>query len=459
MSDVRVRFAPSPTGYLHVGGARTVLFNWIYARQRGGQFLIRIEDTDKTRSQPELTDNILEMIEWLGFDWDEPPVHSSDRLDAHVAAAKQLQERGQTYYCDCTKEAVEERARARKAPPGYDGFCRDRGLDDAPDRALRFRTPRDGVTVFDDLIRGRVEVANATVEDFVLLRGDGSPVFLLANAVDDADMAITHVLRGEDHVAGTTRYLLIRNALGFGEPPVFAHLPLLVNEKRQKLSKRRDDVSVVDYKNRGILPEAMVNYLALLGWGPPDGVEIRPFAEIVDLWRIEDVNSAPAFFDLKKLSHFNGSYIRSLPLDEFLERARPFLADHEGANDALVAIAPDVQERVTTLAEVDVYIDFLYLDEPKFDEREWEKVAGRGDSAPILDAVIAAYESCVWEEGQLHEELGVIADNLAIKTKPVQLAVRVAVTGRAVGPPLFKPLTVLGRDRTLARLRAARARL
>ncbi|MFN0092467.1 MAG: glutamate--tRNA ligase, partial [Acidimicrobiales bacterium] len=261
--NVRVRFAPSPTGYLHVGSARTALSNWIYARSVGGAFVLRIEDTDADRSRPELIDQILRTLEWLGLDWDEGPIRQSGRVERYDHAVDTLLRAGWAFH--------------------------DEG-------AVRFRTPDEGVTGWDDVIRGRVEFDNVNLEDFVIRRSNGAATFLLANAVDDLDMGITHAIRGEDLVNTTPKVLLLMHALEAAAPPVYAHLPLLVNERRQKLSKRRDDVAVEDYRDRGYLPEAMANYLATLGWGAPDGVEVRPMAEIVSLFRLEDMNKASAFF-------------------------------------------------------------------------------------------------------------------------------------------------------------------
>src|SRR5262249_4311748 len=284
----------------------SALCNWLFANANDATFVLRIEDTDAERNRPELTDNILEMLEWLGLGWDGEPIHQSDRFDEYAAAADRLIELGVAYWCDCTTEQVQSRNKAARekglgGKPGYDGFCRDRGLSSGPGRALRFRVPDEGVTGWDDLIRGKVAFENEDIEDFVVVRSNGNPTFFLANVVDDHAMEIAHVIRGEDHVNGTPKYLLLRAALGFGAPPVFAHLPLLVNAQRKKLSKRRDDVSMANYKERGFLPEAMRNYLSLLGWGPPDGIEVRPIEETVGLFRLEDVNPSPAFFDLKKL--------------------------------------------------------------------------------------------------------------------------------------------------------------
>lgn len=466
-----MRFAPSPTGYLHVGSAQSALFNWLHARHTGGRFLLRIEDTDAERNRPELTANILEMLDWLGLAWDGEPVHQSQRTERYAEAAAALVDAGAAYACDCTQEQVQARAKERGGAPGYDGHCRDRGLEPGPGRALRLRVPHDGGAVgWTDLIRGEVRFEHRNIEDAVLVRSSGAPTFLLANAVDDLDMGITDVVRGEDHVNSTPKYLLIRAALGAPAPPVFAHLPLLVNEARKKLSKRRDDVSVADYRARGYLPEAMRNYLALLGWGPPDGVEVRPIEEIVKLFELSAVNAAPAFFDVKKLTHINGEYLRAMPTEAFVDAATPFLGDGARAGDALRALGPLVQERVRTLAEVDGYVDFLYLADPPIDEAAWEKAMVRGKAAPeMLDATIAGLDAMApkdWSAAAIRgvveaatAELGFVNTEGRPQLAKTQGPVRVATTGRSVGPPLFEALEVLGRDVTLERLRAARSRL
>ncbi len=424
----------------------------MYARKEGGEFLLRIEDTDTERNRPELTDNILDMLRWLGLEWDGDAVRQSDRGDLYQSAAEKLRAGGRAYYCECTAEQVQARNKAAGGKPGYDGYCRDRGLEPGPGRALRFRAPDDGVTSFDDVIRGTVSVGNDTIEDFVLLRSNGTPTFLLANIVDDADMQITHVLRGEEHLNGTPKYLLLRDPLGLDYRPVFGHLPLLVNEQRKKLSKRRDDVSVEDYKNRGFLPEAMRNYLALLGWGPPDGVEVRPIDEMIDLFRIEDVNPSPALFDIKKLTFVNGEWIRRLSADDFLARARDFVD-----SPALDALAPLAQERVKVLDELPEYFD--WLDAPADDPRSWDKAMKPPLAAQALDAVLQSYEGAPWNRDELHARFIAIAEELEVSPRKVDAPLRVATTGRTVGLPLFDVLEYLGRDETLARVRAARVRL
>lgn len=461
----RVRFSPAPTGYLHVGGARAALFNWLFARQQQGEMLLRIEDTDVERSRPELIEVIFRTLEWLGLDWDGVPVRQSERAERYRDATERLLAAGSAYRCDCSPDDVKARTAGRPVP-GYDGHCRDRDVGARPGVAVRFRVPDDGSTSFSDVIRGEVTFDHANLEDFVVRRSDGSATFFVPNAVDDLDMGVSHVIRGEDLVNVTPKVLLIRSALGHDDRPVFAHLPLLVNAQRKKLSKRRDDVSVEDYRDRGYLPEAMRNYLALLGWGPPDGVEIRPFEEIVELFRLDDVVPSPAFFDPQKLDHLNGAYIRALPVASFVREALPWLETSgrwspESFRLADVeALAPVVQERVTTLAEVPEWVDFLFVDEPAIDEASWKKALKLGDAvAGILDGAMAAYAAAPWRAEDLLDLTRELAEGLALKLGRAQAPIRVAVMGRDVGPPLFESMQVLGRERVLERLRAARARL
>jgi glutamyl-tRNA synthetase len=460
--SVRVRFSPAPTGYLHVGGARTALFNWLYARHVGGTFVLRIEDTDAAMSRDELVEGIERTMRWLGLDWDEGPLRQSARKDLYRTAVDKLLASRHAYHCDCTREEVDARTKGNPTP-GYDGYCRDRGVADG---VVRFRTPDEGTTVVHDLIRGDVSFDHSTVEDFVVQRTDGSAMFLLANAVDDADMRITHVIRGEDLLPATPKILLLRAALGGGEPPVFAHLPLIVNEKRQKLSKRRDDVAVEEYRERGYLPEAMRNYLALLGWSPSGDDEIVPVERMIAEFRIEDVKPSPAFFDVKKLDAVNGEYIRALPVATFVRESLPWLEldppwPPERFDLAVFeAMAPVVQERVRTLAEVPAMVDFLFLDAPAVDPDAWVKAFERTPAAPaLLDDVMAVYAECDWEPSTLHRLTAEAGEHHGLKLNKAQAPVRVAVTGRTVGPPLFESLHVLGRERTLARLRQAKERL
>lgn len=469
----RVRFSPAPTGYLHVGSARSALFNWLYARHTGGTFVVRVEDTDTDRSRPELTEAIFDALRTLGLDWDET-YHQSDRFDVYRAAADRFLAEGLAYRCDCTQEAAKARAEARGGPPGYDGHCRERDVPPGEGVVIRFRTPDEGVTGWDDVIRDRVEFDNAQLEDFVIVRSNGVPMFLLANAIDDIDMGITHVVRGEDLVNTTPKVLLLREALGATDHPVYAHLPLIVNEQRKKLSKRRDDVNVGDYLARGFLPEAMVNYLATLGWGAPDGVEIRPVAEIVELFDLADIGKSPAMFDIKKLSHFNGEYVRQLPVDEFVRRVEPWTsgADVPWPTErfdpaAFASLAPLVQERVVTLDEVPALVDWLFCPDAPEDEASWTKEMGKAHAVPVLDSALAGVDaSDEWTADVVRaivEQAAVDAGLVGAEGKPQlgksQAPVRVATLGRSKGLPLFESLELLGRDETRRRLAAARARL
>ena len=451
MEKVRVRFAPSPTGYFHVGSARSALFNWLYARQRGGTFILRIEDTDTERNQEEHVEGIQRAMRWLGLDWDEGPFFQSQRGERYQAAIDKLLADRSAYACDCSPEELA----ARGGPPGYDGFCRDRDLEPTLGRVIRFRTPDEGVTVVNDLIRGQPEFANATIEDFAIRKSSGQPLFILANVVDDADMEITHVIRGEEHLTNTAKYELLWSALGYGAYPVFAHLPLLVNEKRQKLSKRRDKVALEQYRDEGYLPEAMANYLALLGWSPGDDREILSRDQLIAEFRLEDVKSSPAFFDEKKLSAVNGEYIRALPDGEFVARSQAWLADR------WVPIAGPVQERARTLADVYAMTAFLFLPEPRLDVAAWEKgVRQQPAFRALLAGALEAFAECHWDAATLKDVTAAVGEAVGVpQLGKAQAPIRLAVTGRSVGPPLFESLEAMGREATLARLRAALARL
>lgn len=458
---VRVRMAPSPTGFFHVGSVRTSLYNWLYAKQQHGTFVLRIEDTDAERNREEWVDLIYDTLRWLGLEWDEL-YRQSDRAELYAAAAAKLEADGRAYWCDCTRDDVDARARERGGPPGYDGFCRDRGLGPGEGRALRFRTPDGGATVVHDVVRGDPSFENSTIEDFVVVRSNGSAIFILANVVDDGDMRITHVIRGEDHLPNTPKHLLLWDALGYGPHPVFAHLPMIVNEKRQKLSKRRDPVAVEQYRDEGYLPEVILNYLALVGWSPADGRERMTVEEMIDAFRLEDIGRSAGFFDVAKLRAFNGDTIRELTLEDFVERALPFVRREpwgDRIDEAVFRrIAPLVQERVAVLGEVAPMVDFLFLEAPPEDEASWAKGMKAG-AAEVLDAAAAAFAEAEWSGPVLKDTLTAVGEGLGLNLKRTQAPVRVAVTGRTVGPPLFESLELLGRETTLARIAAARARL
>ncbi|MEY3618710.1 MAG: hypothetical protein RL726_1408 [Actinomycetota bacterium] len=469
MTDVaspRFRFAPSPTGFFHVGGARTALYNWALAKRLGGTFVLRIEDTDEARNKPEWTQGIIDALAWIGVKRDDPtfegPYFQSEYAQAHVAAAHRLFAEGRAYYCDLTSEQIQERSK-QNSKPGYDGYSRDRGLEPGPGRVLRFRVP-EGTTVVEDLVRGRVEFANDTIEDFVLLRGNGSPMFLLANVVDDVSMRISHVVRAEEHLPNTPKQQMLWEALGH-RPPVWAHVPVLVNEQRKKLSKRRDKVALEQFREEGYLSDAMVNYLMTLGWAPHGDDEIVPWSRIEAEFRLEDVNHSPAFFDLKKLAAFNGEYIRAMSIDQFISACEPFLVDDvpwtPDQFDASVfrAMAPLAQTRMVTMNEIVSLVDFLFLAEPIIDDAAWSKTFGGDEATAMLNDAIAAFGATVdWSADALKTVLEAAGAARGMKLGKAQAPVRVAVTGRTVGPPLFEALELLGRDTTLARMRAAAER-
>jgi glutamyl-tRNA synthetase len=448
----------------HVGGARSVLFNWALALKAGGTLVLRIEDTDAARNRPEWTEGIISALAWLGIDSSqyEGPYFQSANLAEHSAAAERLYDQGRAYYCDCTRDDVV--ARTGDQHRGYDGYCRDRGLGPGPGRAMRFRSPDEGVTVIDDLVRGKTVFENSTIEDFVLARADGSILFLLANVVDDMVQRITHVIRSEEHLPNTPKQQLLWEALG-QKPPAWGHLSVVVNEKRQKLSKRRDRVSLESFRDEGYLAPAMRNYLMLLGWAPRDDREIMPFDEMVAEFRIEDVNPSPAFFDVNKLRAFNGEYIRALPVDEFITAVQPWLVapaapwPADRFDPAVFAqLAPLAQTRVALLSDITPMVDFAFLPEPVVDETSWTK-AMREPAADLLAEVAAAYEDVPWQPDALRERLEAIGASFGLSLGKAQAPVRVAVTGRTVGLPLFESMTVLGRAETLRRIESARERV
>jgi glutamyl-tRNA synthetase len=462
----RYRFAPSPTGYFHVGGARTALYNWILALQSNGVFVLRIEDTDDSRNNPQWTQGILDALAWLGIDNKdshfEGPFFQSANAALHVEAAEKLFAQGAAYYCDLSSEDIQKRAK-ESGKQGYDGYSRDRGLGPGEGRVLRFRVP-EGATIVQDQVRGSVEFDNSTIEDFVLLRGNGSPVFLLANVVDDITQGITHVVRAEEHLPNAPKQQMIWRALGH-EPPSWAHVPVLVNEQRKKLSKRRDKVAVEQYREEGILSAAMKNYLMTLGWAPTGDTEIVPFEKITAEFDLSSVNHSPAFFDIVKLHSFNADYIRAMPLDEFIRACEPWLTGEEApwqasAFDAKVfaEIAPLVQTRVQLLQDVPSMVDFLFCDLPTIDDAAFAKAFAPEWASATLIEIRDAFKTSEFTPDALKAVVESIGEKHSLKLGKMQAPLRVAVTGRSVGPPLFEPIAMLGRDATLKRIDVALAK-
>jgi len=488
--DVRVRFAPSPTGYFHVGGARTALYNWFFARQSGGKLILRIEDTDTQRSDSSWTEGILQALSWLNISIDEGPYFQSERKHLYQAAAEKLFLEGKAYACDCTREDIDKRTKG-SARIGYDSYCRDRGLAPAEGRALRFLTPDAGITIVNDIIRGEVEFSNTAIEDFVLVKSNGDPLFVLAVVVDDQDMGITHIIRAEEHLPTTPKALLLWRALSDKKFPIFAHLPVLVNEKRQKLSKRRDKVAVEDYKEMGILPEAMVNYLTILGWAPKDGSEIFQPQKALAEFNLSEVNHSPAFFDEKRLLYFNGQYIRALDDQIFIEKAMPYLEKSYPAiarEDILQAFAPlaaVTKDRVATLHECVELLSFLFTDPFIPDEEDLQKAVVNSEFAQalireVLSKIIeikpSGTENSLNRQNDIAEGdssknkssftadvikdiLVTSADMFDLKLAKAQAPIRVSTLGKKAGLPLFEALEALGRQEVIKRLDATLSKI
>ena len=449
-----------------MGGARTALYNWLLALKNNGTFVLRIEDTDESRNQPQWTQGIIDALAWIGIDSNDPhfegPYFQSTNAEAHVAAAHKLFAAGHAYYCDLTTEQIQERAKAAGLN-GYDGYSRDRGLAAGPGHVLRFKVPA-GKTIVHDTVRGEVEFDNSTIEDFVLLRGNGTPVFLIANVVDDMTMNITHVVRAEEHLPNTPKQQMLWDALGV-TPPVWAHVPVLVNEQRKKLSKRRDKVAVEQYREEGILPEAMVNYLMTLGWAPIGDTEIVPWEQIVQEFSLESVNHSPAFFDIKKLQAFNGEYIRKMSLSDFVDAANNILTSDAATwpaerykPEVFAAMAPLVQTRVAVMAEVVDMVDFLFMAEPPIDDAAFTKAFSADFAIPTLTQIATAFETIEWNAESIKQAVEAVGTEHEVKLGKLQGPLRIAITGRTVGPPLFEPIELLGRDESLRRIRAALSR-
>jgi glutamyl-tRNA synthetase len=469
--DIRVRFSPAPSGSLHVGSARTALFNWLFAHHHGGEFLLRIEDTDLARTREEWVTGVEDMLRWLGTEWDGAVVRQSQRFSEYRAAAEQLVDEGAAYECFCTPEEIaarNEAARAAGRSPGYDGHCRDltaaeraaMAAEGRP-RSLRFRTPDQGASMFLDLVRGEVRVEWATISDFVIVRADGTPLFFLANAVDDLEMGITHVIRGEDLLDSTHRILALRAALDPRPPPEYAHLPLIVGPDRAKLSKRHGAVSLEELRDAGYLPVALRNYLGLLGWAPEDGREILDANELVGAFDLKDVTHAAAAFDYEKLDWLNGEWIRRLPLRELeaaiLPLAKARYGDRVDLNRLRAALELG-QERSSTLGRLLEQSDFLFVDESDFEiePSAWDRLVG----TDRVDEVLAAVERYLEQlpDGETVDLLPVL-DDLGVNRRKTMPAVYAAIEGRPAGLPLFDSIRVLGRDVALARVRRARERL
>jgi glutamyl-tRNA synthetase len=448
--STRLRFAPSPTGALHIGGARTALYNWLAARHSGGELILRIEDTDRERSTEENVAQILDALRWLELDWDEGPVSQASRAERHEAALGSLLESGAAYRDSATAEDV----KAWKAEHGADRGYRGEPTEE-PGAAVRLRVPDEGETVVEDVIRGPVAFPNHSYDDFVIARGDGSVLYNFAVAVDDAEMGVTEVVRGDDHLSNTPKQLLVFAALGH-EPPRYAHLPLLHGPDGRKLSKRHGAASVQELREGGYLPAAIRNYLALLGWGTDDDTTLMSTEELVKRFRVEDVGRSAAIFDEQKLRWINGRFMREMPLDRYTEAVAAHLGREP--DERLRSACEIAQEKAQTLNEVWPLIRFLF--EPPVDDPEgWAKVMKDG-VRPLLEASRAALAgSDGFDAAALEEALAPVVERLGVKPGKLYQPIRVAITGSTVSPGIFESLAALGREQALERIDAAIARL
>ncbi len=453
---IRTRFAPSPTGYLHVGGARTALFSWLYARKHGGVFVLRIEDTDLERSTAESVNAILEGMTWLGLEYDEGPFYQTKRFDRYEEVIQQLMEAGVAYRCSCSRERLDdlrEVAMKRKDKPRYDGHCRGKEVDPDQPHVIRFRNPDDGVVLVDDQVRGRVAFNNNELDDLIIKRTDGSPTYNLTVVVDDLDMEITHVIRGDDHLNNTPRQINIIRALG-KEPPVYAHLPMILGDDGARLSKRHGAVSVMQYREEGYLPEALLNYLVRLGWSHGDD-EIFSVDEMVELFDIDQVNKAASAFNTDKLQWLNQHYIKS----DSPERIARLLSYHmgkigidptEGAD--LVTVAEAQQERAKTLVEMADISRFIYKDFTEFEAKAAKKHLRPVAKEPLQKMREALEAVTDWRGEVLHAEVDRIAAELALNMGKVAQPLRVAVVGRAASPGIDVTLELVGKEASLRRI-------
>ncbi len=467
----RLRFAPSPTGYLHVGGARTALFNWLFARHYRGRLVLRIEDTDLERSTAEMVEGILVGLRWLGIDWDEGPYFQSQRMDLYREAGQRLVESGDAYYCFCTKEELEQRraqAQAKGSDPQYDRKCRSIAPEQAKARrdageaaAIRFAVPESGSTFFDDAVFGRVEFANAELEDFVLLRSDGAPTYHLSVVVDDIDMRMTHILRGADHLSNTPKQVMLYQALG-APLPVFAHVPLILGPDKTRLSKRHGATSVIAYKEEGIVPEAFRNFLALLGWTPPDSSqEIMDDRALIDLFDLSGIAKSNAIFDRGKLDWFNAEYIRACPAVQLLplieeEWKKVDLIPFQTSRGAMAATVDLVKPRARNLKDFATLFRAYFSDSFEVDPAAMQKFLQDNAVREMLVELASRYEQeTEFSEASTEKMLRDFAAQKNVKAGLLINAARVALTGQGVAPSLFAVMANLGQERTVARLRKA----
>jgi len=458
MEKIRTRFAPSPTGFLHIGGARTALFNWLYARHYGGEFVLRIEDTDQQRSTDESTKAILDAMTWLGLNWDDGPYFQAQRVELHRDMVQKLIREDKAYYCTCTPEELEakrKQALATGKKPKYDGTCRDKKLTKSANSVVRFRSRQDGSTVVEDLIKGNIVFNNEELDDLIIERSDGYPTYNFAVVIDDALMNITHVIRGDDHVNNTPRQILLYEALSF-DIPKFAHVPMILGSDKTRLSKRHGATSVMAYKEMGYLPEALVNYLVRLGWAHGDQ-EIFSLQQLTELFSMEAVGKSPAVFNPDKLLWLNAHYIKESSSERLLEEMKPLWPAEFDTSDPNFTgkVIADLQPRVKTLVELANAADFYFTDEIKYEEQAAQKFL-TSDIAGHLKAMVSALPSVQhFSKEGIEEFLKNFISERNIKFKIIAQPLRVALTGKTVSPGIDEVMATLGKDRVIKKMNNA----
>jgi glutamyl-tRNA synthetase len=460
MGKIRTRFAPSPTGFLHIGGARTALFNWLYTRHHGGEFVLRIEDTDQQRSTDESTKAILDAMTWLGLNWDEGPHFQAQRVELHREMVQKLIKEGKAYYCTCTSEELEikrKTALAAGEKPKYDGTCRDKNLKKSPGSVVRFRGAQTGITIVEDLIKGNISFNNDELDDLIIERGDGYPTYNFAVVIDDALMNITHVIRGDDHVNNTPRQILMYQALGF-DVPKFAHVPMILGSDKARLSKRHGATSVMAYKEMGYLPEALVNYLVRLGWSHGDQ-EIFSQKELIEQFALDAVGKSPAVFNPEKLLWLNAHYIKEASPKRLMEEMKSLWPEGTNLGDAafIQKVIVDLQPRVKTLVELAGAANFYFADEIKYEEQAALKFLVPEISNHLKAMVTAIPTVQNFNKEDLEEFLKAFTQEKDIKFKVIAQPLRVALTGKTVSPGIDEIMVTLGKERVIQRINAALA--
>ncbi len=461
---IKVRFAPSPTGHLHIGGARTAIFNWLFARHHSGRFVLRIEDTDKTRSTEESIQEIIEAMKWLGLDWDEGPYRQTERFDIYKKEAERLIAEGKAYYCWCTPEELEvirEESKRKLGIPKYDGRCRSRREPrEGVNPVIRFKARTEGETVFKDLIKGEIRYPNSQLDDFIIMRSDGTPTYNFVVVVDDALMGITHVIRGDDHLNNTPKQIQLYEALGY-DVPQFAHVPMILGPDKTKLSKRHGAVSVLAYREEGYLPEALFNFLVRLGWSHGDK-EIFSKEELIELFDLKDVGKSPAVFNPDKLLWLNHHYIKTYPVEKLAELLKEFLVK-EGIVDTSAELDPEwlkevviaFRERAKTLKEMAHQCEFLFKAPEKYDEKGTKKFF-KPETAIYLEAIAEEIENTSeFTKEAIDKIFNNVLERFNIKLKAVAQPVRIAITGRTVSPGLHEILLLVGKEEAAKRIRRA----